>query len=284
MMRIDGKALAARRREALRQKIGQRTDANKAAPCLAVILVGDDPASQVYVRNKENACAKAGIRTKTFRLPAETEQAQLETLIQDLNEDEDVNGILVQMPLPSELDETAAILAIDPKKDVDGLHPENAGRLVAGLDGFVPCTPQGVMYLLEEAGLDDLSGKNAVVIGRSLLVGKPVAQLLLQKNATVTMCHSRTANLADAVKGADIVVAAVGKPHLIQGDWIKDGAVVIDVGINRVDGKLVGDVDTEAAEAHAAAITPVPGGCGPMTIQVLLENTLAACEKQEETC
>lgn len=283
-MILDGKALAQSRRVTLRQEIENYTNAGHPQPCLAVILVGEDPASQIYVRNKENACLKAGILAKTWRLDADTTQTELLNLIHQLNEDPQVNGILVQMPLPEGLDETAALLAISPHKDVDGLHPVNAGRLQAGLDGFVPCTPQGAMYLLEQAGLDDLSGKKAVVIGRSVLVGKPMAQLLLNKNATVTMCHSRTANLADEVRAADIVVAAVGKPHLIQGDWIKDGAIVIDVGINRLDtGKLAGDVDTEAAMAHASAITPVPGGCGPMTIQVLLENTFKAAKIQEET-
>lgn len=283
-MKLDGKALAASRRETLRQQIEHYTRTGHTAPCLAVILVGEDPASQIYVRNKENACLKAGITPRTWRLSADTTQKELLDLIAQLNEDETVHGILVQMPLPEGLDETEVILAIDPAKDVDGLHPENAGRLMAGLDAFVPCTPQGAMYLLNEAGLDDLSGKKAVVIGRSLLVGKPMAQLLLNKNATVTMCHSRTANLEEEVRHADVVVAAVGRPHLIQGDWIKDGAVVIDVGINRLDtGKLAGDVDTEAAEKRAAAITPVPGGCGPMTIQILLENTFKAAKMQEET-
>ena len=281
-MRIDGKALAARRRETTAAQVARRVQEGKPAPVLAVILVGEDPASQVYVRNKENACRKAGIEPRTWRLAAETSQEDLLALISQLNHDPEIHGILVQMPLPAALDEQAVINAIDPDKDVDGLHPVNAGRLANGLKGFVPCTPQGAIALLEEAGLKDMTGKKAVVIGRSVLVGKPMAQLLLNRNATVTICHSRTKDLADHVREADIVVAAVGRPELIRGDWIKDGAYVIDVGINRVDGHLVGDVQTEAAETHAAAITPVPGGCGPMTVQMLLENTLLAAQLQDE--
>lgn len=281
-MRIDGKALAAKRREMTASQVQERLAAGKPAPVLAVVLVGEDPASQVYVRNKENACRKAGIEPRTWRLEEQTGQEELLALIRELNEDPTVNGILVQMPLPAHLDEQAVINAIDPDKDVDGLHPVNAGRLASGLPGFVPCTPQGAIALLEEAGLQDMTGLKAVVVGRSVLVGKPMAQLLLERNATVTICHSRTRDLASHVRDADIVVAAVGKPELIQGDWIKDGAYVIDVGINRVDGHLVGDVQTEAAGQHAAAITPVPGGCGPMTVQMLLENTLKAAQMQEE--
>ncbi len=282
-MRIDGKALAAARREATAEAVQRRTEQGLPTPVLAVILVGEDPASQVYVRNKENACRKAGIEPRTWRLPADTAQTDLLDLIAQLNSDPAVHGILVQMPLPKHLDEQAVIDAIDPGKDVDGLHPVNAGRLASGLPGFVPCTPQGAIALLESAGLTDMTGLKAVVIGRSVLVGKPMAQLLLERNATVTICHSRTRDLASQVKDADIVVAAVGRPELIQGDWIKDGAYVIDVGINRVEGHLVGDVQTEEAEKHAAAITPVPGGCGPMTVQMLLENTLLAARRQEET-
>ena len=281
-MRIDGKALAAARREATAEADRRRVSQGLPVPVLAVILVGDDPASQVYVRNKENACRKAGIEPRTWRLPADTSGKELLDLIETLNRDQSVHGILVQMPLPAHLDEQAVIAAIDPDKDVDGLHPVNAGRLANGLKGFVPCTPQGAIALLEQAGLADMTGLKAVVVGRSVLVGKPMAQLLLNRNATVTICHSRTKDLAAHVAEADILVAAVGQPELIRGDWIKDGAYVIDVGINRVDGHLVGDVQTEAAENHAAAITPVPGGCGPMTVQMLLENTLLAALLQDD--
>ncbi len=279
---IDGKAFA----EGLRARIAEHaaTFAHQAArqPGLAVVLVGDDPASQVYVGAKGKACAAAGIASFEHRLPADTSEAALLSLVERLNQDESVDGILVQMPLPNGLDEQAIIAAIDPGKDVDGFHVINAGRLSVGQTGFVPCTPLGCMMLLKDR-LGDLSGLDAVVIGRSNIVGKPMAQLLVDANATVTIAHSRTKNLADVVRRADIVVAAVGRPEMVRADWIKPGATVIDVGINRLPpeteggkGRLVGDVAFAEVRAVAGAITPVPGGVGPMTIAVLLRNTLVA--------
>jgi methylenetetrahydrofolate dehydrogenase (NADP+)/methenyltetrahydrofolate cyclohydrolase len=252
------------------------------APGLAVVLVGDDPASQVYVGAKGKACAEAGMASFEHRLPADTSEAALLSLIERLNHDEAVDGILVQMPLPNGLDEQAIIAAINPDKDVDGFHVINAGRLSVGQTGFIPCTPLGCMMLLKDR-LGDLSGLDAVVLGRSNIVGKPMAQLLVDANATVTIAHSRTRDLAAIVRRADIVVAAVGRPEMIRGDWIKPGATVIDVGINRLPpaegqtkGRLVGDVAFDEASKVAGAITPVPGGVGPMTIAVLLRNTLVA--------
>lgn len=279
---IDGKAFA----EALRARIGEAAAAFAyqagRRPGLAVVLVGDDPASQVYVGAKAKACEAAGIASFEHRLPADTSEAALLSLVERLNHDEAVDGILVQMPLPKGLDEQAIIAAINPAKDVDGFHVINAGRLSVGQDGFVPCTPLGCMMLLKDR-LGDLSGLDAVVIGRSNIVGKPMAQLLVDANATVTIAHSRTKNLADIVRRADIVVAAVGRPEMIRADWIKPGATVIDVGINRMApepgkerGRLVGDVAFAEARDVAGAITPVPGGVGPMTIAVLLRNTLVA--------
>lgn len=279
---IDGKAFA----EALRARIGAAASAfvHQAGrqPGLAVVLVGDDPASQVYVGAKAKACEAAGIASFEHRLPADTSEAALLSLIERLNQDEAVDGILVQMPLPNELDEQAIIAAINPNKDVDGFHVINAGRLSVGQEGFVPCTPLGCMMLLKDR-LGDLSGLDAVVIGRSNIVGKPMAQLLVDANATVTIAHSRTRNLAEVVRRADIVVAAVGRPEMIRAEWIKPGATVIDVGINRMApepgkerGRLVGDVAFAEALGVAGAITPVPGGVGPMTIAVLLRNTLVA--------
>lgn len=251
-------------------------------PGLAVVLVGEDPASQVYVRNKGRAAEEVGMKSWTHRLPAETTQAALLKMIDDLNRNAEVHGILVQLPLPKQIDAQAVIAAIDPAKDVDGFHPINAGKLNLGLPSLVPCTPQGSMILLREAA-PDVKGMKAVVVGRSNIVGKPVAQLLLQADCTVTITHSRTRNLADEIRAADIVIAAIGKPEFVQGDWIKPGAFVIDVGINRIDdpanpgkNKLVGDVAFAAAAERAAAITPVPGGVGPMTIACLLKNTLQA--------
>jgi methylenetetrahydrofolate dehydrogenase (NADP+)/methenyltetrahydrofolate cyclohydrolase len=251
-------------------------------PGLAVVLVGEDPASQVYVGAKGKACAEAGMASFEHRLPADTSEAALLSLIERLNQDEAVDGILVQMPLPNGLDEQAIIAAINPDKDVDGFHVINAGRLAVGKEGFIPCTPLGCMMLLKDR-LGDLSGLDAVVIGRSNIVGKPMAQLLVDANATVTIAHSRTRDLAAIVRRADIVVAAVGRPEMIRGDWIKPGATVIDVGINRLPpaegqtkGRLVGDVAFDEASTVAGAITPVPGGVGPMTIAVLLRNTLVA--------
>jgi methylenetetrahydrofolate dehydrogenase (NADP+) / methenyltetrahydrofolate cyclohydrolase len=282
---IDGKAFAAR----LRTKIGElaaqfEAEAGRKAG-LAVVLVGEDPASQVYVRSKGKATVAAGMNSWEHRLPAETDQATLLAKVAELNADPAVDGILVQLPLPGALDEHEVIAAIDPDKDVDGFHVINAGRLSVGQEGFVPCTPLGCLMLLKDE-LGDLSGKEAVVIGRSNIVGKPMAQLLTDANATVTIAHSRTRNLAEVVRRADIVVAAVGRPEMVKGNWIKPGACVIDVGINRVIGadgmgKLVGDVDFAAASEVAGAITPVPGGVGPMTIAVLLRNTLVSAYRRE---
>jgi methylenetetrahydrofolate dehydrogenase (NADP+) / methenyltetrahydrofolate cyclohydrolase len=279
---IDGKAFAAD----LRARIGTLATAfargTGRRPGLAVVLVGEDPASQVYVGAKARACEEAGIASFEHRLPAETSEAELLVLVERLNRDPEVDGILVQMPLPNGLDEQAVIAAISPDKDVDGFHVINAGRLSVGQPGFVPCTPLGCIMLLKDRH-GDLSGLDSVVIGRSNIVGKPMAQLLTDANATVTIAHSRTKNLADVVRRADIVVAAVGRPEMVRGDWIKPGATVIDVGINRLPptadkpkGRLVGDVAFAEALDVAGAITPVPGGVGPMTIAVLLRNTLVA--------
>ena len=277
--RIDGKAFA----EALRGRVAAAVpafvDRTGRKPGLAVVLVGEDPASQVYVRNKGKATLAAGMESYEHRLGAETSQADLLALVGRLNADDAVDGILVQLPLPPQIDEKAVIDAIDPAKDVDGFNVANAGRLAVGEQGLVPCTPLGCVMLLEDR-LGDLSGLEAVVIGRSNIVGKPMAQLLLARNCTVTIAHSRTRDLPEVVRRGDIVVAAVGRPEMVKGDWLKPGATVIDVGINRLDGKLVGDVDYAGAAKTAAAITPVPGGVGPMTIAVLLRNTLvAACAR-----
>jgi methylenetetrahydrofolate dehydrogenase (NADP+)/methenyltetrahydrofolate cyclohydrolase len=279
---IDGKAFA----EGLRARVGEAAAAfaHQAGrrPGLAVVLVGDDAASQVYVGAKGKACEAAGMASYEHRLPADTSEAALLSLIERLNQDETVDGILVQLPLPGQLDEQAIIAAINPDKDVDGFHVINAGRLAVGQTGFVPCTPLGCIMLLKDR-LGDLGGLEAVVIGRSNIVGKPMAQLLTDANATVTIAHSRTKNLPEVVRRADIVVAAVGRPEMVRGDWIKPGATVIDVGINRLPpepgkekGRLVGDVAFAEAREVAGAITPVPGGVGPMTIAVLLRNTLVA--------
>jgi methylenetetrahydrofolate dehydrogenase (NADP+)/methenyltetrahydrofolate cyclohydrolase len=273
---IDGKAAAAE----LRAGIGREVAAIKAerglVPGLHVVLVGDDPASRVYVASKEKLAAEIGMNSHAHRLPAETTEAELLARIAALNADDSVDGILVQLPLPKHIDTGRVIDAIDPAKDVDGLHPINAGRLAGGKNGLVPCTPLGCMLLLRRT-LPSLSGLEAVVVGRSELVGRPVAQLLLQADCTVTLAHSRTRDLPAVVRRADIVVAAVGRPRMIKGDWLKPGATVIDVGINRMpDGKLVGDVDFAEAVQVAGAITPVPGGVGPMTIACLLRNTLTA--------
>ncbi len=273
---IDGKATAA----ALRAEIGREVAAIKAArgivPGLHVVLVGEDPASKVYVASKEKLAVEVGMNSVAHRLPADTTEAQLLAKLAELNADDAVDGILVQLPLPKHIDTGRIIDAIDPAKDVDGLHPINAGLLAGGKNGLVPCTPLGSMLLLKQA-LPSLSGLDAVVIGRSELVGRPVAQLLLQADCTVTIAHSRTRDLPAVVKRADIVIAAVGRPRMVKGDWIKPGATVIDVGINRLpDGKLTGDVDFAEAAKVAGAITPVPGGVGPMTIACLLKNTLTA--------
>jgi len=274
-IRIDGKAVAARlRAEVLEAATALR--ARGVVPTLAVVLVGDDPASAVYVRNKTTAAREANVLVRDHKLPATTTQAELAALIDTLNRDPGVDGILVQLPLPPPLDADAVIGAIDPAKDVDGLHPTSLGALAQGRPALAPCTPSGCMRLLREINAE-LAGARAVVIGRSVLVGKPMALLLANANATVTMCHSRTRDLPDEVRRADIVVAAVGRVEMVRGDWIKPGAIVLDVGINRTAaGKLIGDVEYAAAAERARAITPVPGGVGPMTIACLLENTVDA--------
>ncbi|MGV3481663.1 MAG: bifunctional methylenetetrahydrofolate dehydrogenase/methenyltetrahydrofolate cyclohydrolase FolD [Sphingobium sp.] len=275
---IDGKAFAAGLRDRVAQHTATFRDRAGRAPGLAVVLVGEDPASQVYVRSKHKATVAAGMESFEHRLPVETTQDALLALVASLNADDAVDGILVQLPLPAHIDENAIIAAISPDKDVDGFHPVNAGRLATGLEGFVPCTPLGCVMLLKDR-LGDLTGLDAVVIGRSNIVGKPMAQLLIRESCTVTVAHSRTRDLPALVRRADIVVAAVGRPEMVKGDWLKPGAAVIDVGINRVDGKLVGDVDFASAASVAGAITPVPGGVGPMTIAVLLRNTLVAAHR-----
>ena len=274
---LDGKAMSAELREELALRV-QRLKGKGVTPGLAVILVGDDPASQIYVKNKELGCQQVGIHSVTIRLPETASQAELEAQIDKLNADASIHGILVQLPLPQGLDEAAALARILPEKDVDGFHLLNAGRLFTGQQGVVACTPKGAMEMLHRTGID-LSGKEAVVVGRSNIVGKPMAMLLLQENATVTICHSRTANLAEHTRRADVLVAAVGKPRFITADMVKPGAVVIDVGINRVDGKVVGDVDFDAVREVASWITPVPGGVGRMTITMLLANTIEAAER-----
>lgn len=274
---LDGKAMSAELREELALRV-QRLKGKGVTPGLAVILVGDDPASQIYVKNKELGCQQVSIHSVTIRLPETASQAELEAQIDKLNADASIHGILVQLPLPQGLDEAAALARILPEKDVDGFHLLNAGRLFTGQQGVVACTPKGAMEMLHRTGID-LSGKEAVVVGRSNIVGKPMAMLLLQENATVTICHSRTANLAEHTRRADVLVAAVGKPRFITADMVKPGAVVIDVGINRVDGKVVGDVDFDAVREVASWITPVPGGVGRMTITMLLANTIEAAER-----
>lgn len=278
---IDGKQIAEQCRLQVQQQAAVLQQQTGVVPHLAAILCGDDPASQVYVRNKEKACAKAGFRSTLHRLPADVTQQQLLLLIESLNSTSDVHGILVQLPLPRHLDAVAILDAVTPLKDVDAFHPENVGLMLQGRPRFLPCTPAGVMRLLTVTGIPT-AGRHAVVIGRSDIVGKPMAALLLQKgaDATVTVCHSRTADIAALCSQADIVVAAVGIPNFVRGDWLKPEAVVIDVGINRLGDKLVGDVDFDAAAQHVAAITPVPGGVGPMTIAMLLENTLNAARLQ----
>jgi methylenetetrahydrofolate dehydrogenase (NADP+) / methenyltetrahydrofolate cyclohydrolase len=278
---IDGKGIALK----VRTEVAGEAAALRArgvVPGLAVVLVGDDPASHTYVRNKEKACAEVGIEAFDHRLPASMPDADLLGLVARLNADPKVHGILVQLPLPKPIDSREVLDAISPDKDADGLHPVNVGRLWMGEAGFVPCTPAGVMRLLAEAQTE-VSGADAVVIGRSNLVGKPMAALLQAANATVTMCHSRTRDLAGVVRRADIVVAAIGKAEMVRGDWIREGATVIDVGTNRnAAGKLVGDVEFAAAAVRARAITPVPGGVGPMTIAMLLRNTVAAARRRAD--
>lgn len=274
---IDGRTVAKKWKDYAAQRT-QRLIEKGVTPHLAVILVGENAASQVYVRNKENACIHAGIRSTIIRLPEVCTQEELENAVLSLNKDESVHGILVQLPLPKGLDEARVLALIDPDKDVDGFHAMNSGRLMNGQPSFVPCTPLGVMKLLEAYQIPT-RGKHAVIIGRSNIVGKPMAMLLLAADATVTICHSKTANLAEITRQADILVAAVGKPNFVTGDMIKQGAAVIDVGINRVDDGLVGDVHAEQAEKVASYLTPVPGGVGQMTIAMLLSNTLDAAER-----
>lgn len=275
---IDGKAVSNKIRLQLTEEVAEFKAETGITPGLAVVLVGEDPASQTYVRNKEKSTIKAGMYSEVHRLPAETSEAELLNLVEKLNQDKKIHGILVQLPLPKHIDETKVLNAIAPGKDVDGFHPVNAGNLFIGQESFIPCTPHGIMELLAHEGVE-LKGKQAVVVGRSNIVGKPVAMLLLQEHATVTICHSRTADLGAVTRQADVLVVAVGRPNFITGDMIKPGAVVIDVGINRVEGRLVGDVDFESANSVAGSITPVPGGVGPMTITMLLMNTLAAAKR-----
>ena len=277
---IDGKAFAAGLRARLAERVPAFRAATGRAPGLAVVLVGEDPASAVYVRSKGKATREAGMESFEHRLPADVGRDALLALVDQLNADPAVDGILVQLPLPSHLDADEVLLRIDPDKDVDGFHPVNAGRLATGLPGFVPCTPLGCLMLLEDR-LGDLSGLDAVVIGRSNIVGKPMAALLTAKSCTVTVAHSRTRNLPHYLQHADIVVAAVGRAHFVKGEWLKPGATVIDVGINRTADGLTGDVDFDSAASVAGAITPVPGGVGPMTIAVLLRNTLVAAHRRE---
>ena len=278
---IDGKAIATKLREEITSEAAELT-ARGVTPGLAVVLVGEDPASRVYVSMKEKACAACGLFSDEHKLPVETSEEQLLELIARLNADERIDGILVQLPLPKHIDEAKVLEAISPAKDVDGFHPYNVGRLVTGNPLFRPCTPYGVMKMIEETGVD-LKGKNVVVVGRSNIVGKPVALMCLAEHATVTICHSRTIDLPAKVAAADVVIAAVGVPEMVKGDWIKEGAVVIDVGVNRVgEKKLVGDVEFSAAAERAAAITPVPGGVGPMTITMLLYNTLESARRRAQ--
>lgn len=278
---IDGKAVAADLRLTLAEDVSKFVEATNVQPHLAALLVGEDPASAVYVRNKQRACDKAGIRSTLHRLPAEITEEGLLTLITQLNDDPTVHGILVQLPLPGHIQEQVVLDAVTPLKDVDCFHPENVGLMVQGRPRFLPCTPHGVQQLLLTSGTQ-VAGAHAVVLGRSEIVGKPMAMMLVQRgeaaNATVTVCHSRTEGLAEITRQADIIVAAIGKPRFVTADMVKPGAVIIDVGINRVDDKLVGDVDYEPVAKVASAITPVPGGVGPMTIAMLLQNTLTAAK------
>ena len=274
---LDGAAMALEVEKELKQRVEALRERG-VVPGLCVILVGSDPASQTYVANKEKACARLGIHSQTLRMGAETTQAELEAAIERANEDEAIHGILVQLPLPAHLDEHRALALIRPEKDVDGFHAVNMGRLARGEDCVVACTPKGALHMLKAAGVP-IAGKNAVVIGRSNIVGKPMALLLLQENATVTICHSRTEDLAEHTRRADILVAAVGRPRFVTADMVKEGAAVLDVGINRVDGRLCGDVDFEHVKEKAGWISPVPGGVGKMTIAMLMENTVSAAEK-----
>ena len=274
---IDGKSIS----KEIREEIAEEIKTLGITPGLAVIIVGADPASQVYVRNKHKACEQVGIYSEVYELPESTTQDELNLLIERLNADTKIDGILVQLPLPKHLDENEVILAIDPKKDVDAFHPENVGHIMLGDYKFLPCTPAGVMQLLSRSNID-VCGKRCVVLGRSNIVGKPQAMLLLHANGTVTVCHSKTKELKDICKEADIIVCAIGKPKFLTSDMVKEGAVVIDVGINRTsDGKLVGDVDFDSVSEKASYITPVPGGVGPMTITMLLKNTVTSAKNRK---
>jgi methylenetetrahydrofolate dehydrogenase (NADP+)/methenyltetrahydrofolate cyclohydrolase len=279
---IDGKKISQEIKDEVKEKVLAMQEQGKAIS-LAVIQVGNDPASSVYVGNKKKACAYTGIESVSFELPEETTEEELLALIQKLNEDDKINGILVQLPIPKHMDEDKVIEAISPKKDVDGFHPVSVGALSIGKKGFISCTPYGIIQLLKRTGIE-IDGKNCVIVGRSNIVGKPMAQLLLRENGTVTIVHSHTKNMQEITKNADILVVAIGKPKFITADYVKEGAVVIDVGINRDEnGKLVGDVDFENVEKIASAITPVPGGVGPMTIAMLMNNCLEAVDLQVET-
>lgn len=278
---LDGKKVSALTKDRLKEKV-EKLKQEGIKPKLAVIMVGNDSASQIYVRNKSKACDYVGIEFEEHLLPDETKQEELLNLIEELNNKKEINGILLQSPIPKHLDINEAFRKISPEKDVDGFHPVNVGKLVLGQDTFISCTPFGIMKILEEYNID-IEGKNAVVIGRSNIVGKPMSQCLLSKNATVTICHSKTRNLAEIAKNADILVAAIGRPCFVTEDMVKPGAVVIDVGINRMeDGKLKGDVDFDTVSQKASYITPVPGGVGPMTIAMLMTNVVKAAENQSE--
>lgn len=276
---IDGKAISAEIRKEIAQKVKEYNEKTGSLPGLAVIIVGENPASQVYVRNKKKACEQVGFNSWVYEMPESTTQEELNSLIDRLNEDADVHGILVQLPLPDQLDEEEVILRIKPEKDVDAFHPYNVGRITIGDPKFLPCTPAGIMQLLKRTGIG-ISGKECVVVGRSNIVGKPMALLLLAENGTVSVCHSKTRDLSEVCRRADILVVAIGKADFITADMVKEGAVVIDVGMNRnAEGKLTGDVDFASVSEKASYITPVPGGVGPMTITMLLQNTLTAAQE-----
>ena len=278
---IYGSELSKKIKAQIKEKVDVLEAQGKRKPTLAVVLVGDNPASLSYVKGKDKACHEVGFNSKMITMKEETTEEELKAVLDELNKDETVDGILVQMPLPKQLDENRVIMMIDPNKDVDGLHPENIGRFYLGMDSFVPCTPLGIMEMIKEAKIS-LSGKNAVVIGRSKLVGTPVARLLQNENCTVTICHSRTKEIEKVCAEADVLIAAIGQPKKVTKEWVKEGACVIDVGINRVDGKLVGDVDFEDVKDKAKVLTPVPKGVGPMTITMLLSNTLKSYERNEQ--
>jgi methylenetetrahydrofolate dehydrogenase (NADP+)/methenyltetrahydrofolate cyclohydrolase len=276
---LDGKKTASLVRERIAEEVEELKAEGKGVPGLAVVIVGENPASKVYVGQKEKACKAVGFNSILHRLPEDTTQEDLLALVDKMNHDPEIDGILVQLPLPRHMDSDSIIAAIRPEKDVDGFHPINMGKLVTGLKGTEPCTPKGIMYILNEYGVE-LEGKRAVVLGRSNIVGKPIAHMLMAKNATVTVCHSRTKDTASYTREADVIVAAVGKPKFLTADMVKEGAVIVDVGINRLDSGLVGDVDFEALKEKASFITPVPGGIGPMTIAMLLQNTLEAFRRK----